>query len=76
MSAPVRRLNERFQVVHGVFAGVLGVRTVHQTDAKAQLFVKTNEATSDVSAAESGDESDWLDAAAAGAAAGDDSGAT
>ncbi|BDA46600.1 Tetratricopeptide repeat protein 27 [Coccomyxa sp. Obi] len=56
--------------------GALGVRTVHQRDAKAQLVVKTYEAPSDESAAESGDESDWLDAAAAGAAAGGESGAS
>lgn len=48
---------------------------MHQKDAKAQLVVKTNEAASDESAAESGDESDWLDAAAAGAAVGNDPGA-
>ncbi len=76
MFASMGRLDDSLQRVREVSAGVLGVRTVHQTDAKAQLVVKTNEATSDVSAAESGDESDWLDAAAAGAAAGDDSGAT
>lgn len=60
-----------------MLTGALGVRTVHQRDAKAQLVVKTSEAASDESAAESGDESDWLDAAAAGAAAaaGDESGA-
>ncbi len=51
----------------------MGVRTVHQKDARAQLVVKatyssvtTDDSAPDDSAADSGDEAEWLDAAAAG----------
>jgi hypothetical protein len=49
-------------------AGAMGVRTVHQKEAKAQLVVRTSQATrlSADEASESGDEADWLDDAAAG----------
>lgn len=49
--------------------GALGVRTVHQKDAKAQLVVQTSHSEAAGSAGDSGDEAEWLDAAADGSAA-------
>ena len=61
-------------------AGALGVRTVHQVDAKAQLLVRSLPAAGGSSsnedvAEESGDEAEWLDAAASGQITEEDSAA-
>ena len=52
------------------------MRTVHQKDARAQLVVKATYSSPNESSADSGDESEWLDAAATGSVAGDESAAT
>ncbi|CAL5228170.1 g11251 [Coccomyxa viridis] len=46
--------------------GALGVRTVHQTDARAQLVVRTARQGDLSSTDDSGDEAEWLDACAGG----------